>query len=59
MIYIGIDNGVTGAVAARREERALATVMFTDICGSTEIAAEIGAPAPRKRSAAGAKAKPG
>jgi class 3 adenylate cyclase len=37
-----VERFVTGAVAARREERALATVMFTDICGSTEIAAEIG-----------------
>ena len=37
-----VERFVTGAVATRREERALATVMFTDICGSTELAAEHG-----------------
>ncbi|HEU4802328.1 MAG TPA: adenylate/guanylate cyclase domain-containing protein [Solirubrobacterales bacterium] len=37
-----VERFVTGAVANRREERALATVLFTDICGSTEIAAEQG-----------------
>ena len=37
-----IERFVTGAVVNRREERALATVLFTDICGSTEIAAERG-----------------
>lgn len=37
-----IERFVTGAVAARREERALATVMFTDICRSTEVAAVLG-----------------
>jgi len=37
-----IERFVTGAVATRREERALATVMFTDIVGSTELAAERG-----------------
>lgn len=37
-----VERFVTGAVVNRREERALATVLFTDICGSTEIAAERG-----------------
>jgi class 3 adenylate cyclase len=37
-----IERFVLGAVVARREERALATVLFTDICGSTELAAERG-----------------
>jgi class 3 adenylate cyclase/pimeloyl-ACP methyl ester carboxylesterase len=37
-----IERFVTGAVGARRQERALATVMFTDIVGSTELAAERG-----------------
>ncbi|HET6830415.1 MAG TPA: adenylate/guanylate cyclase domain-containing protein [Solirubrobacterales bacterium] len=39
---VAVERFVTGAVAPRREERALATVMFTDICRSTEIAAEQG-----------------
>jgi len=37
-----IERFVTGAIAARGPERALATVMFTDICRSTEMAAELG-----------------
>ncbi|HEX2389053.1 MAG TPA: adenylate/guanylate cyclase domain-containing protein [Solirubrobacterales bacterium] len=37
-----IERFVTGAVVARRDQRALATVMFTDIVGSTELAAERG-----------------
>ena len=37
-----IERFVTGTVAKRRDERALATVLFTDICRSTEIAAERG-----------------
>ena len=37
-----IERFVTGAVAARREERALATVRFTDSCRSTEVAAVLG-----------------
>ncbi len=37
-----VERFVTGAVAVRRDERALATVLFTDIVGSTELAAERG-----------------
>jgi class 3 adenylate cyclase len=37
-----VERFVTGAVVARRDERALATVLFTDICGSTELAAQRG-----------------
>jgi class 3 adenylate cyclase len=37
-----VERFVTGAVATPSAQRALATVMFTDICGSTEIAAERG-----------------
>jgi class 3 adenylate cyclase len=37
-----IEQFTTGAVTKRREERALATVMFTDIVGSTRFAAELG-----------------
>jgi class 3 adenylate cyclase len=37
-----IERFVTGAVVSRRQERALATVLFTDICGSTELAAARG-----------------
>jgi class 3 adenylate cyclase len=37
-----VERFVTGSVAAPSPERALATVLFTDICGSTEIAAERG-----------------
>ncbi|MCB0875563.1 MAG: adenylate/guanylate cyclase domain-containing protein [Solirubrobacterales bacterium] len=37
-----VEHFVTGAVVDRRDERALATVLFTDICGSTEIAAARG-----------------
>jgi class 3 adenylate cyclase/pimeloyl-ACP methyl ester carboxylesterase len=37
-----VERFVTGSVAAPSSERALATVLFTDICGSTEIAAERG-----------------
>jgi len=37
-----VERFVTGAVATPSAERALATVLFTDICGSTEVAAERG-----------------
>jgi class 3 adenylate cyclase len=37
-----VERFTTGAVTERREERALATVMFTDIVGSTRFAAELG-----------------
>ena len=37
-----IEQFTRGSVAPRRDERALATVMFTDIVGSTEFAAEHG-----------------
>ncbi len=37
-----VEEFSTGAVTARRQERALATVMFTDIVGSTKLAAELG-----------------
>ena len=37
-----IERFTTGGVAQRREERALATVLFTDIVGSTKFAAELG-----------------
>ena len=37
-----VEQFTTGAVTQRRDERALATVMFTDIVGSTRFAAELG-----------------
>lgn len=37
-----IETFTTGAVATRSARRALATVLFTDIVGSTEVAARIG-----------------
>ncbi len=37
-----IEEFLTGARAARDADRVLATVLFTDICGSTERAAELG-----------------
>ena len=37
-----IEQFTRGSVAVRRDERALATVMFTDIVGSTEMTARLG-----------------
>jgi len=38
-----VEEFTTGTIAAKhRSERALATVLFTDICGSTKLAAELG-----------------
>ena len=37
-----IENFITGAAPARESERVLATVLFTDICGSTRRVAELG-----------------
>ena len=37
-----LERFVTGTTAPRRESRALATVLFTDIVGSTERASELG-----------------
>lgn len=37
-----VETFVSGTTAPRSAERALATVMFTDIVGSTELAAELG-----------------
>ena len=37
-----VEEFTTGTIAARGSERALATVLFTDICGSTELAAKLG-----------------
>ena len=37
-----VEEFITGASAPERTERALATVMFTDIVGSTEIASSLG-----------------
>ena len=37
-----VEEFTRGTMRARRPERALATVMFTDIVGSTEMAAELG-----------------
>jgi pimeloyl-ACP methyl ester carboxylesterase len=37
-----VEEFLTGARSAAEPDRVLATVMFTDICGSTERAAEVG-----------------
>ena len=37
-----VEEFTRGTVGARRGERALATVLFTDICGSTKLAGELG-----------------
>ena len=37
-----IEEFLTGRRLARRSDRVLATVLFTDICGSTDRAAEVG-----------------
>ncbi|HEX8105491.1 MAG TPA: adenylate/guanylate cyclase domain-containing protein [Solirubrobacteraceae bacterium] len=37
-----IEEFLTGARASAPTDRVLATVMFTDICGSTEVASELG-----------------
>lgn len=37
-----VEEFTRGTIAPRGSERALATVLFTDICGSTELAARLG-----------------
>jgi class 3 adenylate cyclase len=37
-----VEQFVTGTVAAREDERVLATVLFTDIVGSTKHSAALG-----------------
>ena len=37
-----VEEFTRGTAASRRSERALATVLFTDICGSTNLAASLG-----------------